>query len=334
MWRRLSVSATIGSGWLEALPATGGTAHFLHRLTSLSSNQKQLGLAVLLAAVSLVACIDHWTGDDAPLRVLYLPVIMAACWTISLSCAVTLSLVCSSLWLIDDFVYLGTHAGMSGKYWNSAVHLTYFLVVTAVTARLREAYRREQQFARTDPLTGLCNSGAFKELAVAAAERCSAEGQPLSIGFFDCDNFKQVNDTQGHLAGDHLLRTIAQACRESVRDEDVVGRLGGDEFAVLLPFACRDDAETVIRRMHRELIEKMNDHDWPVTFSIGVAVFEHPPLASDTLIQLADELMYSVKRSSKNGILLKVVQQNGPDQEGHQPEIEVGSAVAECASTG
>jgi len=180
-------------------------------------------------------------------------------------------------------------------------------VVLSMLTRLRLAHQRERQLARTDGLTGLFNAKAFRELAELEIERSARTGRPVSVAFIDCDNFKTVNDTLGHQEGDRLLAAIAEQMAASVRKIDVPARMGGDEFAILLPETSEAEAGQLIERLRARLAERMSVDDWPVTFSIGVAVYASAPESVDALIRGADLLMYEVKGGEKDAVKLRLV---------------------------
>ena len=123
---------------------------------------------------------------------------------------------------------------------------------------------------------------------------------PLTLVYLDIDNFKYVNDRFGHPAGDRVLRAVAIYAREHSRQTDVVARLGGDEFAFLMPDMNQKSARVVISKLQYGLLEEMRQNDWPVTFSIGVLTCSAAPPTTEELVRMADDLMYSVKRTGKN----------------------------------
>jgi diguanylate cyclase (GGDEF)-like protein len=105
-------------------------------------------------------------------------------------------------------------------------------LVTVLASRLRRALDRERTLARTDFLTGIANRTAFHEMVGREIERQRRYRRPFGLAYIDCDNFKAVNDSLGHHAGDDLLRSIGAVLGAGLRRTDVVARLGGDEFAV------------------------------------------------------------------------------------------------------
>ena len=172
--------------------------------------------------------------------------------------------------------------------------------------RLRESQEArleaERKLARCDALTGLGNRRAFYERAEAERKRAARYDRPLSVAYIDFDNFKQVNDTSGHEAGDQLLVSVAGILEKNLRAEDFAARLGGDEFAVLLPETGHAAAAFAINKLHRLLTAAMKEKNSLVTFSIGLVTYERAPENTELMVQKADEMMYMVKRQGKNGI--------------------------------
>ena len=124
----------------------------------------------------------------------------------------------------------------------------------------------------------------------------------LSVGLIDIDNFKKLNDTLGHAAGDVALKSLAAAVRERLRPDDHLARFGGEEFVVLLPATAVDEAQQVLTRLQRSLSEALFLHDGHevfVTFSAGVTAWRHGETLQAAL-ERADEALYEAKRTGKN----------------------------------
>ncbi|MBU2664964.1 GGDEF domain-containing protein [Actinoplanes bogorensis] len=153
-----------------------------------------------------------------------------------------------------------------------------------------------QAAAEVDPLTGIANRRAF-DSAVRRLE--SGPDEWASVLVIDTDKFKQINDTEGHAAGDAALRAIAAALMSLARETDVVARLGGDEFAVLLPGVGHATAREVAQRM---VLAVRGIPDCPATLSIGVA--GGPASTLPAVVDLADAAMYRAKRRGGDGVEL------------------------------
>lgn len=160
----------------------------------------------------------------------------------------------------------------------------------------------EKKLARCDPLTMVANRRAFFEFAENEIRRAQRYHCVFSIAYIDLDNFKYVNDTFGHNAGDEVLRIVSKVLQNNLREVDFVARLSGDEFAIILPETRPQEAKIAILRIHKLLLYAMQKKEYPVTFSIGTVTFSVPPKNPDVMIKIADEVMYSVKRSGKNSV--------------------------------
>jgi len=172
--------------------------------------------------------------------------------------------------------------------------------------QLQAELERVSAKVREDQLTGTLNRRGLEEefdRSCAASER---RNEPLSLALLDIDNFKSLNDTHGHQAGDGALVHLAKVIKASVRPTDVVCRYGGEEFVILLPGTSLEDSVKVISRLQRELTKRFFLHDNQrllITFSAGVAE-RRPDETRDEAIGRADSAMYLAKRSGKNRVLI------------------------------
>ena len=151
--------------------------------------------------------------------------------------------------------------------------------------------RREEltRISRADPLTGCLNRRGFEERMTGEIDQGVRNGRPLAVVMVDLDRFKQINDTQGHAAGDELLRWTVSTIQRTVRPMDSVGRLGGDEFAILLPGTGHGDAIEVTERVKHALLER-------VGAAVGLASFPAHGVALDELLRHADAELYAAKQ--------------------------------------
>jgi diguanylate cyclase (GGDEF)-like protein len=173
---------------------------------------------------------------------------------------------------------------------------------TSLQAELAEARRTKEQLrdlAYHDPLTGLPNrSLLYDRLGLAIAHAHRAAGQ-LAVLFLDLDDFKAVNDSHGHGAGDRLLVELATRLRNGVRAGDTVARLGGDEFVLLLDSVTgAEDAARVAAKVLAAVRApfRRHGHDLLVTASIGVSVYPADGTSAEELVRSADAAMYRDKR--------------------------------------
>lgn len=159
---------------------------------------------------------------------------------------------------------------------------------------------------RFDQLTGALNRRGIEEIFQKELKRSHRHKTPLCVALLDIDNFKKLNDSMGHDAGDAALIHLATVIRDTLRPEDSVARYGGEEFILLLPDTTVDDAQHVLVRLQRELTRRIflyEHHKTLITFSAGIAQFQ----ADDTpqsAIKRADTAMYQAKQSGKNRVCL------------------------------
>ncbi|MFQ5863383.1 MAG: GGDEF domain-containing protein, partial [Candidatus Brocadiales bacterium] len=175
----------------------------------------------------------------------------------------------------------------------------------------KQAEEELEELAATDDLTGLFNRRRFYELLTHAMASAKRFGHPLSLLFFDLDNFKSYNDTYGHLEGDAVLKAIEGCAKRLIRqDIDFCCRYGGEEFTVILPETTKEMAFNVAERFRKE-VEKLEfypktakDASRPakITISIGVAEFKN--YDTDTFVNKADKAMYEAKKLGKNKVAI------------------------------
>jgi two-component system cell cycle response regulator len=166
--------------------------------------------------------------------------------------------------------------------------------------------KRAEALSVTDDLTHLYNSRYLNLVLRRETKRASRSGRPLSLLFLDLDGFKAVNDTHGHLFGSRALVEAAAVIRGSARETDVVARFGGDEFALVLPDTGSEGAyavgERIRERIHAHKFLAGDGLNLHLTVSVGVATLPDVAASAEELVQAADEAMYHVKDSGKNGI--------------------------------
>jgi len=172
---------------------------------------------------------------------------------------------------------------------------------------LGEVTKRKQahlhQLAHYDALTGLPNRTLFRDRLGEAIEQTRRCGKHLAVGFIDIDNFKRINDTLGHTAGDELLRVAAQRLTNEVRSSDTLARVGGDEFNLLLTNLNEPvDAATVVRKLRQRLAEPitLSEQETVVSASLGIAIFPADGNDMEELIRKADIAMYAAKEAGRD----------------------------------
>jgi len=244
-----------------------------------------------LVDIAFIATLEALDGGArSPLAAVYfLTLIFAALsyplpavWAISMldvAAALTVGAVIGN----PDWTYLGFFAATLGCT----------AVLCVWQARNHETQRRDlAQISRTDPLTGSLNRRGFEERLDAELGESIRAGRPLTLVLIDLDDFKGVNDTHGHAAGDELLCWVVTTIGAALRPFDAIGRLGGDEFAVLLPGAARADALEVAARVRHTLSSR-------IAATMGVASFPVDGAEREELHRRADAELYASKHGSK-----------------------------------
>lgn len=179
----------------------------------------------------------------------------------------------------------------------------YFIIQVADVTDIKLSQRRMERMAFYDTLTDLANRRLFQDRLAQAIDHCSRSETTAALLYLDLDQFKRVNDTLGHEAGDNLLRQVANRLTECVRTEDTVGRPGGDEFTILLfEVASPSDAGYVAEKILERLREPINisGHNLVVTTSIGITVMPTDGRDANILMKNADLAMYRAKERGRN----------------------------------
>jgi len=198
-----------------------------------------------------------------------------------------------------------------------------FLSATNLESKYHEEIYR---LTTIDGLTKAFNKRHFMEACAQELERAYRYGRVLSLAIFDIDHFKKINDTHGHLAGDHVLRELAHQVAAKLRSQDIFARYGGEEFAIILPEVDGDGARIACEKI-RGVVEahtfSFGDQTIPVTISIGICTVrpKAPPGAKDVtapldgedasesswnverLVDCADRNLYAAKQSGRNRVV-------------------------------
>jgi diguanylate cyclase len=171
---------------------------------------------------------------------------------------------------------------------------------------LESKLQHMSELVREDQLTGSLNRRGLDDVFEREMARADRRGTPLCVAMLDLDDFKRLNDTYGHQAGDAALRHLVKIVKETLRSMDVIARFGGEEFLILLPETTVDAASQTMTRLQRELTRHFFLHDNEkvlITFSAGVAL-RHPNEDQAALVKRADSAMYTAKKTGKNRVIV------------------------------
>ena len=172
------------------------------------------------------------------------------------------------------------------------------IATSVVNAKL---YARTAEKARIDELTGLFNRRHFDEVIQQEIDRHARYGSIFSLAFMDLDEFKNYNDSLGHVAGDSMLERVGKIVLASIRNVDCAFRHGGDEFAIIMPNTTIENASTVIDRIRLRIESELGGiKRIPVTASFGLASWPSDGLTKDHIVNAADKALYHAKRTGGN----------------------------------
>ena len=159
--------------------------------------------------------------------------------------------------------------------------------------------------AQIDGLTGVYNRRSFWDIAHKEIERAKRYHIPLSIALIDIDNFKSINDTYGHPAGDSVLKTLSSHCLKTIRGSDIFARIGGEEFAFLFLHVTPENVVDKMESLRKEIEELSMNYEHQTiscTVSIGIVSMKEQTETLETLYQKADTCLYQAKHKGRNSI--------------------------------
>lgn len=221
---------------------------------------------------------------------------------------------------VEDYVNKGEYIGAP------------FVRTLRYAIERKKGEQRLRDLADYDQLTRLSNRQRFNRQLLKAIGHAERSEETLGLLFIDLNEFKEINDTLGHHAGDQLLTQVAMRFRNCVRAGDLVGRLGGDEFAILAeslksPFDAEIVAAKVIEALQMPFI--LGGHSVSIGASVGISMFPHDASDGEALLTRADVAMYEAKRSGRNQILFYSSELNNSADQRNRMLRDLNAAMAE-----
>ncbi|MBN1523137.1 MAG: GGDEF domain-containing protein [Spirochaetales bacterium] len=266
---------------------------------------KKLLLAIIFASIILITALDYFLVTGLNFSIFYtFPIIMCT-WYASSQWGYIAALLSVALWFAIELIRQTVYPSVLIPIWEITSRLGYFIIIIRLLVALQKRLRMLEKLSITDHLTGALNSRGFFTAVETHIARARRLGNPVSIAYIDVDNFKKINDTMGHDAGDELLREIVRTIKKNIRKYDILGRFGGDEFVVFFSIENAKSALTAVRKVFNALKNQTKELHMGVSFSIGMVTTKEIPGDIETLIKKADEFMYTVKHSGKNRIFHK-----------------------------
>jgi diguanylate cyclase (GGDEF)-like protein len=258
-------------------------------------------------AVAVVAILD--LGSDSPILVLlFLPLVYAAlmftpratalCGLSALASAALVAFADGQLAISRERAIM-LFAVLAGA---SVLSVAASINRTRIEQHEQSLLAAVAELAATDELTGCAVRRVFRQRFEEEIKRAVRHERPLSLMMIDVDRFKAVNDTYGHVVGDHVLTTIGDVLRGDARAFDLVGRIGGDEFALLLPDTDASGSVALAERIRRDVAAAVEVR---VTLSIGVSGFDQSSPTVEQMFDDADLALYEVKRAGRDAIAVR-----------------------------
>lgn len=255
------------------------------------------------ALLALLGFVRHSTDAEFAFASAAIIPVYLVTWVGGFGHGLVASLLAVLMWIVTD-----PSDAKQNEIWlpylNGITRLGTYTFVAYMTAKVRMLLMREMERATHDTLTGLLNRRAFLDAGETETARTLRYSHSMAVIFLDLDNFKQLNDSRGHDAGDAALQAVAKALGNTLRATDTVARLGGDEFAVILPEVDRKSAEEAGNKIADAIADALLRFP-PVSASLGIAWFEKGRDDFATMLKAADVLMYKMKRDGKGGVRLQ-----------------------------
>ena len=289
------------------------------------SNEARVALAsLILASYSLLCACEMWYPRDREL---------ISRWpTLALA-------VIHAGFLLARIRYAGAFLALSSAPHTRSVGMfvlafeTLFATFCQAFLRMSMAKERaelaQRKAALTDSLTEIANRRAFFDFGAPLLARTLADRRPVALLLFDLDRFKEVNDTAGHQAGDHVLREFSRLVAAGIGPGHLFARLGGEEFACLLTDTPMAAAVQLAERMRSQFaVMKFTDLPIGATVSVGIAMAGEPDRDLSALLAIADRALYRAKAEGRNRVMpapLTLVERNG---EGPRSVFAVGGSAA------
>lgn len=231
--------------------------------------------------------------------------------------------------VVDDFEFLvKPRKGepfwllLSARVIDFEYEIALYMAFQDITDRKKKEMKLFDQ-ATKDPLTKCYNRRQFEELAKNEIQRSRRYNHPFCLFMIDADHFKNVNDTHGHAVGDLVLQALADCCRRTLRESDIVARFGGEEFVILLPEASIENAFRVAERLRIKISKLVvkNEQNQDVQFTVSIGLVSST-VTDDIpeMLKMADESLYVAKENGRNQVV--VYENDGPNKDLPKPEGE------------
>ena len=268
----------------------------------------KLAVETWVMIVFITWVLYHSGNLESPLLNLYLLTIIISSLTLgTVSTLLEVGLIGACylfLWFNGNMESPAASNGTVGAFVTQlAPMLLVAYITTMLSADMRSAMSRIKEISETDELTGIYNVRAFTSLANYNHKQSIRYRQPYSIVMVDSDSLKKINDNFGHEAGNQLLKLTVTCIQQGLRETDVLARYGGDEFVLMLPQTGTDGAFEVAERVRNTIASTpLNTQGSKVTTTVSAGVATYPEHGKDlaTVMNCADQALYTSKKSGRN----------------------------------
>ena len=273
-----------------------------------------------IAVVAGIAALDLVIGSRLLFSIVYFVPVLTASWYGGKYHGLTVAIAATAARFLTDIHWNGLdELSLAGALiWGCAFVMTPHLTawararreeVAALEGRVNELVQIERSFARTDPLTSLCNRRAFIDALQKAEARGRRTGERLAVARLDVDGFKALNAAYSRNEGDQLLRAVSTSLSLTTRMGDLASRLEGDEFALLLYNCAPDNALKIGQRLVDEVAELGRAYpDARVTASIGMACFAASGPDPDEMMRLAGSALHRARQNGGNTVIIETAE--------------------------
>jgi diguanylate cyclase (GGDEF)-like protein len=272
----------------------------LEALTRLRNLPRGLAILLVLVGLALISGLDYVTGLDYTFSLFYYLVVAAAALLLGRGLGFATAVLTVILWTLVSLAN-GLHYGQIwGLVWAVATRATTLALLVALVTTLQGLAFELGNLAQRDSLTHVLNRRTFTEILDREVRKANRYDRSLTFAYFDVDDFKGINDRDGHQVGDRVLKALVSTLQDRIRPEDALARFGGDEFVLLLPDLSYPDAQTALDRIFGTFPTELLGG---ASVSVGAITFFPVPQDLDFLVHQVDQVLYEVKRSGKGRLL-------------------------------
>lgn len=269
---------------------------------------KKSGLWLLIVFFMLLAfVVSNYYGQYLDIYILFTFPALLAAWIFNFWSGFLVVVINLNLLLYLELIYK-VWKPISFTIIELVIRFFIMIVLVYLVDKIRRKLASIELESRKDSLTGLLNRRGLFEFGEYEIQRVARTKEPLTVVMFDIDNFKKINDTLGHVAGDAVLKSIGGVFHQHLRQMDAAARYGGDEFALILPITKAARAKQVVNRLIGLINKKLPDSPSGISVTVGCCTMTaNSQLSFKALFKATDDFMYEGKKTGKNQVLYKEV---------------------------